>query len=606
MKTKSGGAGPRIAVVALCLLACAMAVLVMIGSFPTVAAGAVAGLCALAAIVAAASGNGGLGASDARILDSIDPETSGECLDLGAMAAGADSTGGSPLAEVFGSLNDDIAILQRSAKKFDLFSSDILFSAQNLAEQASGQLKMLATLNESTGRFFETMRATSGELSELSDTVKASEETSKALSERAQITKRDLATISEMTRLAARDAETGVGDADATSAASVELERGLESLNRTARRESEEAGKIAESIKTIADIVERTHVLATNASIEAARAGARGAGFAVIAQEVRKLSSSSRTALEDVDRVLRSVKEGIDQSTALVGSVSASAGRLKGFIEKTHGAFVGIGKGVLDVEAGIERFGSVFAEQIAGATEAAAFAERTAATLKGFSEEYKAQAREYESILKSTKESEAYATDSRRASRLLAQLASYLKAGGAERNRVLRRYRVETESAQMKFGRKERREELLYNLEVFGADGSLFGHLGDLSRSGLQVLSSGDVAVGTRLSLTIALPITHEGEKRLDLRVFVRRSERDAEGYRLGCSIDGAGSSQSRIVDEILHTLSLGSLAAPGAGLPLPEAAATGSNKGGAPLEATDGGDNDAEDAEELEELEEL
>lgn len=593
MKTKSVGAGPRVAVVVLAGLGCAAALLVMAGAIPPIAAGASAGFCALAAIVAAAAGNGGLGSSDARILDSIDPESIGEVLDIGSLAVDVDGSSGSALAEVFGSLNDDIAILQRSAKKFDLFSSDILFSAQNLAEQASGQLKMLATLNESTGRFFQAMRVASGELAELGDTVKTSEATSKALRERAQESKRDLTSITERTRLAARDAETGVAEADQTSSAAAELERGLETLNRTAKRESEEAGKIAESIKTIADIVERTHVLATNASIEAARAGARGAGFAVIAQEVRKLSSSSREALEEIDRVLRSVKDGIDQSTAMVATVSESAGRLKGSIERTHGAFAGIGRGVLDIETGVERFGGVFAEQIAGATEAASFAERTAATIRGFAEGYSAQAKEYEAIVKSAKESEAYATDSKRASRLLAQLASYLKAGGAERNRVLRRYRVESESVQRKFGRKERREELIYNLEVFGQDGALLGHLGDLSRSGLQLLAAKGEEIGSRLSLTVALPITHEGERRLDLRVVVRRCERDAEGYRLGCLIDG--NAQAHSVDEILHTLSLGSLAAPGQDLAPASVVLSPSTRG-----------ISAEDADEAEELEEL
>jgi hypothetical protein len=42
-----------------------------------------------------------------------------------------------------------------------------------------------------------------------------------------------------------------------------------------------------------------------------------------------------------------------------------------------------------------------------------------------------------------------------------------LKAGGSDRNRVLRKYRVDKNAEQKKYERKERREDLLYNLEVF-------------------------------------------------------------------------------------------------------------------------------------------
>jgi methyl-accepting chemotaxis protein len=480
----------------------------------------------------------------------------------------ADSDAADPVGELgplFYGVNDDMAALQRSAKKFDLFSSDILFSAQNLAEQSSRQLSMLGTLRERTAGFFNTMTTTSGELTRLKETVHRNAASSNALRERALASRHDLTAIIERTRAAALDAKAGVEEVEITGSAALELERGLRSLNITAQRESEEAKSIAESILTIADIVERTHILATNASIEAARAGARGAGFAVIAQEIRKLSASSKAALEGIDRILRSVKSGIDESTSMVSSVSHSAAKLHTFLSRTRETFNGIGNSVLDIEKGIDRFDSIFSEQITGASDAASFAEKTAGTLEGFAEDYKNRSADYEAIVAATRESETYATDSKRSARLLAQLASYLKAGGAERNRILRRYKIESESSHRTFGRKERREDLLYNLEVFDVDDNPLGHLGNLSRSGLQLLSSRDIPAGSSLDLVIALPISSEGERRLNLKVTVRRSEKDLDGHRLGCSIDAGNGRQIEIVDEILRTLSLGGLAAPGA-----------------------------------------
>ena len=130
------------------------------------------------------------------------------------------------------------------------------------------------------------------------------------------------------------------------------------------------------------------------------------------------------------------------------------------------------------------------------------------------------------------------------------------------RSRVLRRYQVHTDAGQRRFDRKERREDLLYNLEVYDHQGELIGHLGNLSRSGLQLLSAREFSAGQHMSLTIALPMTLEGEKRLDLKVIIRRTEKDIDGNRIGCQIEG--TSQSGVVDEILATLAIGNIAAPG------------------------------------------
>jgi methyl-accepting chemotaxis protein len=88
-------------------------------------------------------------------------------------------------------------------------------------------------------------------------------------------------------------------------------------------------------VAVISEIASQTHLLALNASLEAARAGAAGRGFAVVAQEVRALAEQSAAAADEVTDNVRRIRERV---TSAVTASEAGAARLRDAEQVAGGA----------------------------------------------------------------------------------------------------------------------------------------------------------------------------------------------------------------------------------------------------------------------------
>ena len=322
------------------------------------------------------------------------------------------------LGQVFRAM---VQSLRDIVRKVSGTSQGVSFSAQQLAsaaQQSSASAQEVASAIEQVARGAQTqahrVQQTTTVIEDLSASIAQGTQSTRAAAEAS-------AHASESARTGAESAKDAVATMDR-----IENVTGLtyEAVTKLSQR-SEQMTEIVELITRIAD---QTNLLALNAAIEAARAGEAGKGFAVVADEVRKLAENSASSATEIGKLIRETARDTDAAVKNMDAAMAEVKTGKGMITNTGAAFDEIVLMNENVSAMLQQVSDASSEMTASAGQVV----RSAQDVASIAEETSAST---EQASASTQEMVATMEE-------MASSAAALARMGAELNKLVEQFRT--------------------------------------------------------------------------------------------------------------------------------------------------------------------
>ncbi len=289
----------------------------------------------------------------ARVVESIQHIASGDLTQRTLEARAHDEVGRMTRAVngMSRSLASLVGEVQSGAGQIDAGAAQISAASQSLAVGASNQA---ASLQE----------------------VSASMEQMAAMTDRSAAQAREASSMSDVSR-------------DAANKGQAEMRQMAQAMTDI----KDSSSHIATILKEIDAIAFQTNLLALNAAVEAARAGDAGAGFAVVAEEVRSLAQRSADAARSTATMIGEATSRADRGQQIAARVDTALGEITAATTQVNAMLTGIlaasdeqAKGISEVNAAITSLDRVTQQTAGNSEELAAGAEETAAQVTSLKE----------------------------------------------------------------------------------------------------------------------------------------------------------------------------------------------------------------------------
>ena len=328
-------------------------------------------------------------------------ETMRACAD-GDLTARIDARPDDPeaLREVATAFNETMADLEGTVAEVDAFAEEVADASEAVAAGADEVVEAGRETSDAVDEISAGAERQSTDLGLVADEM---EDMSATIEEVA-------ASAEEVARTSERADERTVEGRDAAAAAVDELhtiDRRSESAAETIAALEAEMSEVDAIVETIAEIADRTNLLALNASIEAARAGEAGSGFAVVAEEVKRLAEETQSSAAEVESLIddlgertdasveemATIRERVEEGVAVVeaaetalADVSEQVAAADDGVQEITGAMDAQANAVSEVTGAVDELAGISEQTTAEATTVASTAEEQVATLGTVSE----------------------------------------------------------------------------------------------------------------------------------------------------------------------------------------------------------------------------
>ncbi|MCA1430805.1 MULTISPECIES: HAMP domain-containing methyl-accepting chemotaxis protein [unclassified Bradyrhizobium] len=272
---------------------------------------------------------------------------------------------------------------------------------QNREQAASRRAELIRFADDfesAVGAIVSNVSASAVQLESAASTLTRTAETTQSLSsqvagvsEQASSNMQSVATATE--ELSASVEEIGRQVRDSSRIAEAAVMQAKETDGRIGKL-SHAAQQIGEVVKLITAIAEQTNLLALNATIEAARAGEAGRGFAVVASEVKSLASQTAKATDEISSHITGMQGATAESVAAIKEIGATIGQISSIstsiasaVEQQGAATQEIARSVQTVAQGTQTAATDIGEVNRGAAETGSASEEVLNSAKTLSSE---------------------------------------------------------------------------------------------------------------------------------------------------------------------------------------------------------------------------